>query len=68
MQLTKFSKPKVIHTPGKNLTVAGTLSRTFTKKPTTSNTSVATKTISTPNQFLYHERKPTQTRTLIGKT
>ena len=31
MQLTKFSKLKVIHTPGKNLSVAGMLSRSFTK-------------------------------------
>ena len=31
MQLTKFSKLKMIHTPGKNLTVADMLSRTFTK-------------------------------------
>ena len=32
MQLTKFSKIKIIHTPGKNLTVADMLSRTFTKE------------------------------------
>ena len=32
MQLTKFFKLKVIHTPGKNLTVADKLSRTFTKE------------------------------------
>ena len=32
MQLTKFSKLKTIHTPGKNLTVADMLSRTFTKE------------------------------------
>ena len=32
MQLTKFSKLKIIHTPGKNLTVADMLSRTFTKQ------------------------------------
>ena len=32
MQLTKFSKLKIIHTPGKNLTVADMLSKTFTKK------------------------------------
>ena len=32
MQLTKFSKLKNIHTPGKNLTVADMLSRTFTKE------------------------------------
>ena len=31
MQLTKISKLKIIHTPGKNLTVADMLSRTFTK-------------------------------------
>ena len=31
MQLTKFFKLKVIHTPGKNVTVADMLSRTFTK-------------------------------------
>ena len=31
MQLTKFSKLKIIHTPGKNLSVADTLSRSFTK-------------------------------------
>ena len=30
MQSTKFSKLKIIHTPGKNLTVADMLSRTFT--------------------------------------
>ena len=29
---TKFSKLKIIHTPGKNLTVADMLSRTFTKE------------------------------------
>ena len=32
MQLTKFSKLKIFHTPGKNLTVADMLSRTFTKE------------------------------------
>ena len=32
MQLTKFSKLKIINTPGKNLTVADVLSRTFTKE------------------------------------
>ena len=32
MQLTKFSKLKIIHTPGKDLTVADMLSRTFTKE------------------------------------
>ena len=32
MQLLKFSKLKIIHTPGKNLTVAEMLSRTFTKE------------------------------------
>ena len=32
MQLTKFSKLKIIHTPGKNLTVADKLSLTFTKE------------------------------------
>ena len=32
MQLTKFSKLKIIHTPGKNLTVADMLSRIFTKE------------------------------------
>ena len=32
MQLTRFSKLKIIHTPGKNLTVADMLSRTFTKE------------------------------------
>ena len=32
MQLTKFSKLKIIHTPGKNLSVADMLSRSFTKK------------------------------------
>ena len=32
MQLTKFSKLKIIHTRGKNLTVADMLSKTFTKK------------------------------------
>ena len=31
MQLTKFSKLKIIHTPGKNLSVADMLSRPFTK-------------------------------------
>ena len=31
MQLTKFSKPKIIHTPGKNLSVADMLCRSFTK-------------------------------------
>ena len=32
MQLTKFSKLKIIHTPGKNSTVADMLSRTFSKE------------------------------------
>ena len=32
MQLTKFSKLKTIHTPGKNLFVADLLSRSFTKE------------------------------------
>ena len=32
MQLTKFSKLKIIHIPGKNLTVPDLLSRTFTKE------------------------------------
>ena len=31
MQLTKFSKLKIIHTPGNNLSVADMLSRSFTK-------------------------------------
>ena len=31
MQLTKFSKLKIIHTPGKNFSVADMLSRSFTK-------------------------------------
>ena len=31
MQLTKFSKLKIIHTPGKNLSVADMLGRSFTK-------------------------------------
>ena len=31
MQLTKFSKLKIIHTPGKNLSAADMLSRSFTK-------------------------------------
>ena len=31
MQLTKFSKLRIIHTPGKNLSVADMLSRSFTK-------------------------------------
>ena len=31
MQLTKFSKLKITHTPGKNLSVADMLSRSFTK-------------------------------------
>ena len=31
MQLTKFSKLKIIQTPGKNLSVADLLSRSFTK-------------------------------------
>ena len=31
IQLTKFSKLKIIHTPGKNLSVADMLSRSFTK-------------------------------------
>ena len=31
MQLTKFSKFKIIHTPGKNLSVADMLNRSFTK-------------------------------------
>ena len=30
MQLTKFSKLKIIHTPGKNLSVSDMLSRSFT--------------------------------------
>ena len=31
MQLTKISKLKIVHTPGKNLSVADMLSRSFTK-------------------------------------
>ena len=31
MQLTKFSKLKIIHTPGKNFSAADMLSRSFTK-------------------------------------
>ena len=31
MQLTKFSKLKIIHTPGKNVSVADMLGRSFTK-------------------------------------
>ena len=31
MQLTKFSKLNIIHTPGKNISVADMLSRSFTK-------------------------------------
>ena len=32
MQLTKFSKHKIIHTPGKNCSLADLLSRSFTKE------------------------------------
>ena len=63
MQLTNFSKLKIIHIPRKNLTVADMLSgskdkKTFTNfyKRTTSNTSITTQTIATSNRFLYHER------------
>ena len=31
IQLTKFSKLRIFHTPGKNLSVADMLSRSFTK-------------------------------------
>ena len=31
MQLTTFSKSKIFHTPGKNLSVADLLSRSFTE-------------------------------------
>ena len=31
MQLNEFSKLKIIHIPGKNVTVAGMLSRSFSK-------------------------------------
>ena len=55
MQLIKFSKLKIIHTPGKNLTVADMLSRTFNKRTATS-TPITTQTITTSNRFLYRER------------
>ena len=37
MQLTKFSKLKIIPTPGKNLSVADSLSRSFTKEENQTN-------------------------------
>ena len=37
MQLTKFSKPNIIHTPGKNLSVADMFSQSFTKTELQSN-------------------------------
>ena len=37
MQLTKFLKLKIIHTPGKNLSVADLLSRCFTKEELQTN-------------------------------
>ena len=67
MQLTKFSKLKFIHTPGKNLTVADMLSRTFTKKQLQIH-QLRHKQIATSNQFLYYERQPAQTSTLFSET
>ena len=55
MQLTKFSKLKILHTPGKNLTVADMLSQTFTKEQL-------------PVNQLRHKQLPPQTSTLISKT
>ena len=48
MQLTKLSKLKIIHTPGKNLSVADILSRSFTKADITTK-SFETQTTSTTN-------------------
>ena len=50
MQLTKFSKLKIIHTPGKKLTCSRHAFKNFHER-TTSNTSIATQTIATPNRF-----------------
>ena len=55
MQLTKFSNLKIIHTPGKNLTVADMFSRTFT-----SSTSITTQTITTPNSLDFSILKDNQ--------
>ena len=55
MQLTKFSKLKIIHTPGKNLNCSRYAFTNFYKRTITS-TSITTQTITTSKRFLYHER------------
>ena len=54
MQLTKFSKLKIIHTP-KKLNCSRHAFNNFHER-TTTNTTIATQTITTPNRFIYHER------------
>ena len=55
MHLTKFSKLKIIHTPGKKLNCSRYAFMNFYKRTITS-TSITTQTIATSNRFLYHER------------
>ena len=55
MQLTNFSKLKIIHTPGKKLNCSRHAFKTFHERKTTT-TPIATQTIATQNRFLYHER------------
>ena len=55
MQLAKFSKLKVIHTPGKKLNCSRHAFKNFHER-TTTTTSIATQTIATPDRFLYLAR------------
>ena len=67
MQLPKFSKLKIIHTPRKNLTVADMLSqkRTFTKEQLQVH-QLRHKQL--PPQIDFSIISPTQTSTLFSKT
>ena len=57
MQLTKFSKLKIIHTPGTKLNCIHTR-YAFTNfyRRTITSTSFTTQTITTSNRLIYHER------------
>ena len=54
MQLTKFPKLKIIHTPEKNLTSRYAFTNLY--KRTATSTPITTQTNTTSNRFLYHER------------
>ena len=69
MQLTKFSKLNIIHTPGRNLTLADMFLRTFTKEQLQIH-QLRHKQLPPQVNFsiMKDERRSTQTCTLFSET